>query len=67
MARPGITEEQVAAAAEALVAEGAEPTIKAVLARLGSGSETTILKHLRVWRAGRPAAQAAAPNPCRFS
>lgn len=62
MARPGITEEQVAAAAEAIAAEGAEPTIKAVLARLGSGSETTILKHLRTWRAKRPASQAAAPE-----
>jgi len=62
MARPGITAEQVAAAAEALAAEGAAVTIKAVLARLGSGSETTILKHLRTWRDSRPAAQAAAPE-----
>ncbi len=62
MARPGITAEQVAAAAEALAAEGAAVTIKAVLARLGSGSETTILKHLRAWRDSRPAAQAAAPE-----
>ncbi len=62
MARPGITAEQVAAAAEALAAEGVAVTIKAVLARLGSGSETTILKHLRAWRDSRPAAQAAAPE-----
>ncbi len=62
MARPGITFEQVAAAAEALAAEGVAVTIKAVLARLGSGSETTILKHLRAWRDSRPAAQAAAPE-----
>lgn len=62
MARPGITFEQVAAAAEALTAEGTATTIKAVLARLGSGSETTILKHLRAWRDSRPAAQAAAPE-----
>lgn len=62
MARPGITFEQVAAAAEALTAEGTATTIKAVLARLGSGSETTILKHLRTWRDSRPAAQAAAPE-----
>lgn len=62
MARPGITAEQVAAAAEALTAEGISVTIKAVLARLGSGSETTILKHLRAWRDSRPAAQAATPE-----
>lgn len=60
MARPGITAEQVAAAAEALAAEGTSVTIKAVLARLGSGSETTILKHLRAWRDSRPAPQVAA-------
>lgn len=60
MARPGITFEQVAAAAEALAAEGSATTIKAVLARLGSGSETTILKHLRAWRDSRPAAPVAA-------
>lgn len=64
MARIGITYDQVAAAADALVGEGSkEPTIKAVRARLGdTGSPNTIHRHLTAWRATRPQATVAAPE-----
>ena len=54
MARVGITFEQVAAAADALVGEGQSPTIKAVRERLGTGSPNTIHAHLVQWRQARP-------------
>lgn len=63
MAREGITYEQVAAAADALVAEGKQPTIRAVREQLrGTGSPNTIHRHLSDWRAARPQAVAAAPE-----
>jgi hypothetical protein len=62
MAREGITFEQVAAAADALVGEGVQPTIRAVRERLGTGSPNTIHRHLVAWREARPAATAAAPE-----
>ena len=62
MARDGITFEQVAAAAEALVGEGQQPTIRAMRERLGGGSPNTIHKHLTAWREARPVAAAAAPG-----
>ena len=55
MARPGITCEQVAATADALVADGQQPTIRAVRERLGTGSPNTIHRCLTNWRAERPA------------
>lgn len=45
----GISYEQVAAAADVVMAEGQKPTIRAVRDRLGSGSLTTIHKHLEKW------------------
>lgn len=55
MAREGISYEQVAAAADALVGVGQAPTIKAVRERLGNtGSPNTIHRHLSVWREARP-------------
>lgn len=61
MARIGITFEQVAAAADALVGAGKQATIQAVREALGNtGSPNTIHKHLTAWRAARPQAVAAA-------
>ncbi|HMW86471.1 MAG TPA: DNA-binding protein, partial [Nitrospira sp.] len=62
MAREGITFEQVAAAADALVGEGQQPTIRAVRERLGTGSPNTVHKHLTAWREARPVAAASAPE-----
>ncbi len=63
MARPGITFEQVAAVADALVGEGQQPTIRAVRERLGdTGSPNTIHKHLTAWREACPVAAASAPE-----
>ena len=53
MPRPGVTREQVHAAAEALVAEGQSATVVAVRQRLGGGSPNTITPLLAEWRAGR--------------
>jgi len=63
MARQGITFEQVAAAADALVGAGQQPTIRAVRERLGTGSPNTIHKHLTAWRQARPVAAAAHELP----
>jgi colicin import membrane protein len=62
MAREGITFQQVAAAAEALVGEGQQPTIRSIRDKLGSGSPNTVHKHLAVWRESRPVAAATAPE-----
>ncbi|MBO2007085.1 DNA-binding protein [Serratia marcescens] len=62
MAREGITFEQVAAAADALVGEGQQPTIRAIRERLGTGSPNTVHKHLTARREARPVAAAAAPE-----
>ncbi|MBB6592706.1 DNA-binding protein [Ralstonia solanacearum] len=50
MARQGISYEQVADAAQALVAEQLKPTLSAVRERLGSGSMNTIHRHLSTWQ-----------------
>ena len=50
MARSGITSEQVTGAAQTLSNEGIKPTVAAVRERLGSGSYSTITKHLSAWR-----------------
>lgn len=49
--RSGITYDQVAAAAEKLVAEGKSPTIRALRDILGTGSPNTIHRHLSCWKA----------------
>jgi colicin import membrane protein len=62
MARTGISYEQVAAAADALIGEGqSNPTINAIRERLGTGSPNTIHQHLKVWNEARP--QVPAPPP----
>lgn len=55
----GITYEQVAAAADGLVAQGQGPTARAVRAAIG-GSTNTIVRHLQTWRSHRPQPVAAA-------
>lgn len=63
MAREGVTYEQVKAAAEELVGENREPSIRAVRERLrGTGSPNTIHRHLTKWRDARPEAPAAATD-----
>ena len=62
MARPGISFEQVAQAADSMIAEGQQPTIQAVRERLGTGSPNTIHRHLTTWRAARPQVAAAVPE-----
>ena len=62
MAREGITYEQVAQVADKMVADGQQPTIRAVREALGTGSPNTVHSHLTAWRAARPQAQAQAPE-----
>lgn len=63
MAREGITFEQVAQVADALVGAGQQPTIRAVREKLGdTGSPNTIHKLLAKWRDARPVAIASAPE-----
>lgn len=65
MARSGISFEQVAAVADALVANGEEPTTRAVRVALRTGSPNTIHRHLRQWfeqRAQPTAAQNELPS-----
>ena len=62
MAREGITAAQVAQAADALVGEGKQPTIRGVRDRLGGGSPNTVHRHLTAWRETRPQPVAAAPE-----
>jgi colicin import membrane protein len=60
MAREGVTYAEVAAAADRMVADGANVTIMGVRDVLGTGSPNTIHRHLQVWRSMRPQAAAAA-------
>ena len=48
--RPGITYEDVADAAQQLVAQGKNPTIEIIRLLTGTGSNTTIAQHLKVWK-----------------
>jgi len=49
MAR-GITQDQVSAAADALVTAGERPTIEKIRAQLGTGSPNTVTRMLDTWR-----------------
>jgi predicted nucleic acid-binding Zn-ribbon protein len=49
MAR-GITQEQVNAAADALVAAGEKPTVEKIRQALGTGSPNTVIRMLDTWR-----------------
>jgi len=50
MGRPGITYLDVAQAATKLFEQGNRPSIEAVRHELGTGSNSTINRHLRTWR-----------------
>ncbi|MGT2509619.1 DNA-binding protein [Cupriavidus basilensis] len=50
MARIGIAYEVVAAAADALLAEGRKATLAAVRERIGTGSMNTIHRHWTIWQ-----------------
>jgi len=64
MARPGISFDEVAAAADALVGRGERPTIQAIRAEIGTGSPNTIHRHLQSWRSAQtPAKREAAKLP----
>ena len=52
MSRPGVTREQVFAAATALREEGIQPSVKLVRDRIG-GSFSTITPHLAAWKEER--------------
>jgi SMC interacting uncharacterized protein involved in chromosome segregation len=54
MAKDGVTYEQVAAAADALVGSGAKATNRAVRERLRGGSPNVIHRHLKQWRDRAP-------------
>lgn len=62
MAKQVATEEAVFAAADALVAEGKEPSLKVVQERTG-GSYTTVKRHLEAWEAKRKGEIAAVNLP----
>lgn len=53
MANTGIEKIDVFVAADAILATGKEPTIQAVREKLGTGSLTTISKHLKDWQAAK--------------
>ena len=46
----GITQEQVNAAADTLVAAGDKPTVEKIRQALGTGSPNTVTRMLDVWR-----------------
>jgi len=46
----GITQEQVSAAADALVTAGERPTVEKIRAQLGTGSPNTVIRMLETWR-----------------
>jgi colicin import membrane protein len=60
MGRRGVTYDEVARAADAIVGEGNQPSTTAVRVRLGGGSYTTIGAHLAKWREAQ--AERTAPH-----
>jgi chromosome segregation ATPase len=62
MARQIVTQTLVTEAAEALIAEGAEPSIVTVQSRVGGGSYSTVKRYLDVWRQQRAQAATEAPE-----
>lgn len=63
MSRPGITREQVFAAADTLAQEGQNPTVVAVRTALGGGSPNTITPLLAEWKATHETGRAAETMP----
>ena len=64
MARAGVTYHDIAKAAQAIKAQGQEPTVDRVREHLGTGSKSTIAPLLKRWRSdnGEAAAVSGLPN-----
>lgn len=60
MARPIVTPQAVKEVADALTAEGADPSILAVQSRIGGGSYSTVKRYLDAWKQARALADTAA-------
>jgi hypothetical protein len=60
MARQIVTQQAVTEVADALVAEGLDPSIMAVQSRIGGGSYSTVKRYLDVWKQERAAVDAVA-------
>lgn len=62
MPRPIVTKDLVFEAADALLAEGKEPTLILIKERIGGGSYSTIKPHLNAWNEQRKAQPIAIPD-----
>lgn len=60
MARPGVTYLDVANVAQQLVAAGRIPTIESIRITLGTGSNSTLGNHLRIWKSKQDQTQQVA-------
>ena len=50
MSRPGVTYDDVVNAVEQLTIQGVNPTIDTIRSLTGTGSNSTIAQHLRLWK-----------------
>lgn len=66
MANVGIEKQDVFGAADEILAGGKEPTIQAIREKLGTGSLTTISKHLKDWQASKRNQSPIAKAPLAF-
>ena len=62
MARQIVTQQAVTEVADALLAEGLDPSIMNVQSRIGGGSYSTVKRYLDVWKQARAEMQAAATD-----
>lgn len=53
MGRPGLTQSEIYHAAQLVISAGKIPTVQSVRNLLGSGSTSTIHKHLQAWKKQR--------------
>lgn len=53
MGRPGVTQNEIYQAAQLVISAGKIPTVQSVRNLLGSGSTSTIHKHLQTWKKQR--------------
>lgn len=60
--RPGVSYEQVAALAEEMTADGRTPSTRSIRTHLGTGSDSTIVRHLARWREQHTPAKVEAPS-----
>lgn len=50
MSRPGVDYETIKQTAVKLLSQGIAPSVQKIREELGTGSNTTIAEHLKVWR-----------------